>query len=89
LAVRAVACLGGFPAIIFPISKALPLLRRSQKYNVSAKVFNYEDNIDNCIVNNLEWSYRSKKRADDSLYRDRAKGGERDEKRSQEFCHQD
>lgn len=76
---RAIVCLGGFPAINSPIWKTHPA-RRSRRYN-RLKIFNYDNNIENSIVNNIKGRYHLKKgvkyhlkKRAGSLYRDRAKG---------------
>jgi hypothetical protein len=45
--------LGGFPAIIFPFRKTRPA-RRNQQHQY-ANVFNFDNNIENHIVNNIGW----------------------------------
>src|ERR1700716_914483 len=71
--VLAIACLDGFPTINSPIWKTR-LARPAQPTASQAQVFNFDNNIGNCIVNNIGWGYHRKKRADSSLYRDRTGG---------------
>jgi hypothetical protein len=68
---RTIACLAGFPAMD----------SRSGRGAGDPGAPSFEDNIVNCIVNNIKERYRCKKSAKydlkkraDSLYRDRAKG---------------
>src|SRR5260370_40771490 len=69
LGVRTAARLDGFPAISSPIWKTRPACP-AQPAASRAQGFNYDNNIGNCIVNNIEWGYHLKKPADSSLYRD-------------------
>jgi len=43
--------LGGFPAIIFPLRKTRPARRNQQHHKPN--VFNFDNNIENHIVNNI------------------------------------
>src|SRR3984893_12725484 len=71
-----------------PIWKMRPARARRPAQRRAAGVFNYDDNIENCIVNNIQGRYHGGKRADSSLYRDRAGGNRMNKNRQHSVSNQ-